>query len=87
MQDLVPNIDANVPIPASATEAMPELSVKEELEMRARTVKMLADLQGKPVEVNEEHRGQAMQVVEQVALNKADPTFFNGVPTFLLCKT
>jgi hypothetical protein len=73
MQDLVPNIDANVPIPASATEAMPELSVKEELEMRARTVKMLADLQGKPVEVTEEHRGQAMKVVEQVAMNKADP--------------
>ena len=73
MQDLVPNIDANVPLPASATEAMPELSVKEELEMRGRTVKMLADLQGKPVEVKEEHRGQAMQVVEQVAMNKADP--------------
>ena len=73
MQDFVPNIDSNVPLPASATEAMPELSVKEELEMRARTVKMLADLQGKPVEVTEEHRGQAMQVVEQVALNKVDP--------------
>ena len=73
MQELVPDINANVPLPASATEAMPELSVKEELEMRGRTVKMLADLQGKPVEVSEEHRGQAMQVVEQVAMNKADP--------------
>jgi hypothetical protein len=73
MQDFVPDINANVPLPASATEAMPELSVKEELEMRARTVKMLADMQGKPVEVTEEHRGQAMKVVERVAMNKADP--------------
>jgi|TARA_R110000868_G_scaffold95940_1_gene263772 hypothetical protein len=73
MNDLVPDIDANVPLPASANEAMPELSVKEELAMRARTVKMLADLQGKPIEVSEEHRGEAMQMIEQIALNKSSP--------------
>ena len=73
MNDLIPDIDANVPMPASVNEAMPELSVKEELAMRARTVKMLADLQGKPIEVSEEHRGEAMQMIEQIAMNKSDP--------------
>ena len=49
MQELVPDIDSNIPLPASVTEAMPELSPKEELEMRARTVKLISDLSGKQI--------------------------------------
>jgi hypothetical protein len=46
---LVPDIDENIPLPANAAEAMPNLSPFEELDMRARTVKLISDLTGIPV--------------------------------------
>lgn len=46
---LVPDIDENIPLPANAAEAMPSLSPFEELDMRARTVKLISDLTGVPV--------------------------------------
>ena len=66
----MPNIEADIPLPASATEAMPPLSPKEEIEMRARTVKMLSDLNGIPIEPTPEHRGQALELMEKVVANK-----------------
>jgi len=64
MQELVPDVESDVPLPASATEAMPNLSPKEELEMRARTVKLISDLSGKPVEPGQEHKDQAKDIVQ-----------------------
>ena len=72
MLDNIPDVEENVPLPASATEAMPELSPKEELDMMARTAKMLSDVTGQPLAPTQEHRGQAMQLAEQVIANKTD---------------
>ena len=72
MDDLIPEVDENVPLPASALEAMPPLSAMEEVEMRGRTLKMLSDLTGKPIEPTQFHRGQAVEVVKQVVENKTD---------------
>lgn len=58
----MPEIDGNVPLPASAREAYPELSPREELEMRARTIKMLSDLTGKPIEPEEKDRSTAIEI-------------------------
>ena len=69
----IPDIDFDVPLPASAKEAMPELSAREELEMRARTVKLIADLRGEPIEVTEEHKGQARELAEQITQNTSNP--------------
>lgn len=44
-----PEIEEDVPLPANATEALPELSQLEEIEMRARTIKFLSDLTGAPI--------------------------------------
>jgi hypothetical protein len=49
MQPLVPDIEENLPLPASVVEAMPTLSLKEELDMRARTIKLISDLSGQPI--------------------------------------
>jgi len=46
---LVPEIDELIPLPANAAEALPTLSVEEELNMRARTIKLLSDLTGTPI--------------------------------------
>ena len=72
MDDFIPEVDENVPLPASALEAMPPLSAMEEVEMRGRTLKMLSDLTGKPIEPTQFHRGQAVEVVKHVVENKTD---------------
>lgn len=72
-QPLTPDIDWDVPLPSSVIEAMPPLSPTEEIEMRARTVKMLSDLTGKPIEPTEENRTQAHQLMEGVVANKTTP--------------
>ena len=69
----IPDIDYDIPLPASAKEAMPELTAREELDMRARTVKLIADLNGQPIEVSEEHQGQARELAEQIVHNKTEP--------------
>lgn len=73
-QHLIPEIDEGVPLPI---EALPELSAKEEIEMRARTVKFISDLTGRPVEPSEEHREQAHQLMEQVIADKTTPNLVN----------
>lgn len=70
MDDYIPDIESNIPLPESAKEALPELSPREELEMRARTVKMISDLTGRPIEPGPEHRGQALEAVNDMMGDK-----------------
>jgi hypothetical protein len=72
-EPLMPDIDWDVPLPANLAEALPELSPKEEIEMRARTVKLISDLTGKPLDPTEENRAQAHELMEQVVANKTSP--------------
>ena len=72
-EPLMPDIDWDVPMPASMKEALPDLTPAEEIEMRARTVKLISDLTGQPIEPNEDHRVQAHQLMEQVVANKTPP--------------
>ena len=67
--DHIPDLDSDIPLPSSATEAMPELSPREELEMRARTVKMISDLMGVPIEVSEADQGQALEAAQKMLSN------------------
>jgi len=72
-EPLMPDIDWDVPLPANMAEALPELSPKEEIEMRANTVKLISDLTGKPLDPTEENRAQAHELMEQVVANKTPP--------------
>jgi len=45
---------------------MPELSPREELDMRARTVKLIADLKGEPIDPNDEERQQAVEIAQSM---------------------
>jgi hypothetical protein len=53
---IVPYIEENEPLPKTAVEAMPDLTPKEELDMRVRTIKLVADLNGTPLEPNKEQQ-------------------------------
>lgn len=67
--DHIPEVDSDIPLPASATEAMPDLSPREELEMRARTVKMISDLMGSPIEPSEADKGAALEAAQSMMLD------------------
>jgi len=76
MQQLLPEIDESVPLPRSATNIDLDLSPREEIEMRARTLKLLAELTNTTIETDEEDEIKARQLMAHV---NANPDF---VPDF-----
>jgi hypothetical protein len=63
---IIPHIEENVPLPAGATEAFPELTPKEELDARARTITLLAELNGNPLIPTAAHVEQAKEIATQM---------------------
>lgn len=70
MSALLLDIDSNVPLPPSMAEALPPMSTKEELEVRANTIKLLSDLTGKPIVPKEENKAQAREAAKEAVENK-----------------
>lgn len=62
----IPDIDEGLPIPASAADALPDLTPSEELQMRARTITLLADIQGKSLMPDEGGREKAEKIARQM---------------------
>ena len=71
MSALLLDIDSNIPLPSSMAEAVPAMSTKEELEVRANTIKLLSDLTGKPITPTEQNKEQAREVAKEAAENKS----------------
>jgi hypothetical protein len=65
----IPEIEENIPLPDTAFDAMPELTPAQELEMRARTIKLLSDITGVPVAPDETDRTQAVGLARQMMEN------------------
>jgi hypothetical protein len=75
---LIPDIEDGVPLPPSATIAMPELSPAEELAMRARTIKLLSDATGQVLTPTEADQDAAMSIAKQMMQDPAvRPDFAN----------
>jgi len=76
MDAIIPPIEESIPLPANATEAMPELSPTEELQVRANVVKLMADMTGQEISVDEENRTQAEDLAREMMENpRYRPTF------------
>ena len=60
------DIDPNIPLPANAAEALPPMTPKEELEVRARTIKLIADLQGKPIHPSDKDKDEARALAKKM---------------------
>lgn len=69
MQPLVPDIEESLALPASAAEAMPILSAHEEIEMRARTIKLISDLSGQPIIPDESDSASAQELAVEITKN------------------
>jgi len=75
---IIPHIEEDVPLPANATEAFPELSPKEELDARARTITLLAELNNTPLTPNKDHVAQATEIATRMINDpKLRPEFKN----------
>lgn len=85
---LVPDIEEGVPLPAKATEALPDLLPHEELEVRARTIKLLSDLTGEPIIAStstaDTAHGLAKQMSENPELRPDFAQYDNDVIAFLV---
>lgn len=83
----IPDIEDDVPLPVRASEVLPELSPAEELEMRVNTMKLLADLNGKPIEPTPQHQSEAYELAKQMTMDpKMRPnyaTYPNEVMAYL----
>ena len=66
---IVPHIEEDVILPSSASEAMPNLSVAEEINMRAKTIKLVSDLKGENIEPTEENVAEARKLASEMMTN------------------
>jgi hypothetical protein len=64
--DFIPDIEEDIPLPTRAVDAMPDLTPHEELQMRVNTIKLLADLNGDPIEPTEEDQAAAVSLARQM---------------------
>ena len=71
MNEFVPDIDEDIPLPFRAADALPDLSPQEEVEMRARTIKLLADLNGQAIEPTAEDEETARKLAREMMNNPA----------------
>jgi hypothetical protein len=69
MDMLVPDIEESIPLPVSMTEALPDLSPSDELQMRANTIKFFSDLTGQPLVPNEEDAESAVGLAREMVEN------------------
>lgn len=68
----IPNIEENIPLPANAKEAFPNLTPSEELNMRANVIKFLSDISDTVIAPTEEEYDQAEKVAKKMA---TDPSY------------
>jgi hypothetical protein len=70
---MMPNIEEDIPLPKNPKDAMPELGMEEELQVRVETVKTIADLKGEPIpDANPKEQQKAVDFVKRVM---TDPNF------------
>lgn len=59
---LIPEIEENIPLPANAADALPNLTPEQEVEMRARAIKLISDLTGTALVPTEQDMEQAKDI-------------------------
>jgi hypothetical protein len=80
MDVLVPEIDEAIPLPANAAEALPPLTAEQEIEMRARTIKLIADLTYTPLSPDEDDIAVAKEIATAHMQNPKDRIDYSKYP-------
>ena len=63
---IVPPLEEDIPLPRNAQDAMPQLTLEQELQMRANTIKLLSDLSGNPITPSEEQKTEAIDLARKI---------------------
>jgi len=69
MDELVPNIEENIPLPENAKDAFPDLSAEQELQMRANVIKLMSDLTGQELSPTKENAEEAKSIAREMINN------------------
>jgi len=77
MSTYILDVDKDIVLPKDATEAMPQMTQQEELEVYARTIKLLSDLQGKPIEPDEKDKDTARELAKKMLTSNEKVDFAN----------
>ena len=80
MEQIVPYIEENIPLPQNAKEAFPELSPNEELQMRANVIKLMSDLTGQELSPTKENANQATELARKMASDPKHRPEFSKYP-------
>ena len=80
MEQIVPHIEENLPLPDNAKEAFPELTPAQELEMRANTIKLMSDLTGNPLVPTQENADTAKEIAKEMISNPQVRPDFSKYP-------
>lgn len=81
---LFPEIDENIPLPANAVEALPDLSPQEELNARVRTIKFISDITGTPIVPNKDDVEGAKQLATQMMSDPAKRIEYSKYPNEMM---
>jgi hypothetical protein len=77
MSTYILEVDKEIALPKNATEALPSMTQQEELEVYARTIKLLSDLQGKPIEPDETDKNTARELAKKMLSDGEKVDFAN----------
>lgn len=66
---IVPHIEDDVPIPTDAKDAMPDMSVNDELNMRAKTIKEISDIKQENIEPSYSDVEDAEELAKEMMQN------------------
>ena len=77
---VMPEVEANIPMPKSKKEAIPEMTSERELKIRSTTIKELADINGEDITPSKEHQEQAQELAREMMTNKKLKPEFSNYP-------
>jgi len=66
---VIPHIDDDIPLPKNAREALPEMTVAEEIESRTNTIKLLSDITDEVIEPTTEDMEKAELLAQEMMVN------------------
>jgi len=76
----VPEVDEAIPLPASVAEAFPSLTMDEEIQMRARTIKFIQDLTGVNPVITPEQQREAEAMARNMITSPAERPKYGTYP-------
>jgi hypothetical protein len=77
---LIPTIENDVPIPKNAKEALPEMTINEELNIRAETIKVVADIKGEDIKPTYSNIKDAQDLAKEMMSNPLLKPEFDKYP-------